>query len=46
MKKILIVDDEPAQVSHLRDKIETDPKHPDYLKTVRGFGYQMEAPHE
>ena len=34
------------QVSHLRDKIETDPKHPDYLKTVRGFGYQMEAPHE
>ncbi|MFD1392243.1 response regulator [Lacticaseibacillus jixianensis] len=34
------------QVSHLRDKIETDPKHPDYIKTVRGFGYQMEAPHE
>lgn len=34
------------QVSHLRDKIERDPKHPDYIKTVRGFGYQMEAPHE
>lgn len=34
------------QVSHLRDKIEVDPKHPDYIKTVRGFGYQMEAPNE
>lgn len=33
------------QVSHLRDKIETDPKHPEYIKTVRGFGYQMEEPH-
>jgi len=33
------------QVSHLRDKIETDPKHPEYIKTVRGFGYQMEVPH-
>ncbi|KRM72348.1 response regulator transcription factor [Lacticaseibacillus brantae] len=32
------------QVSHLRDKIETDPKHPEYIKTVRGFGYQMEVP--
>ena len=32
------------QVSHLRDKIETDPKHPVYLKTIRGFGYQMEVP--
>ncbi|MFD1483979.1 response regulator transcription factor [Lacticaseibacillus baoqingensis] len=34
------------QVSHLRDKIEDDPKHPVYIKTVRGFGYQMEVPHE
>ncbi len=34
------------QVSHLRDKIEADPKHPDYIKTVRGFGYQMEVPNE
>lgn len=31
-------------ISHLRDKIETDPKHPVYLKTVRGFGYRFEAP--
>ncbi|HAT54472.1 MAG TPA: DNA-binding response regulator [Lactobacillus sp.] len=28
-------------VSHLREKIEPDPKHPQYLKTVRGFGYQF-----
>lgn len=32
------------QISHLRDKIEKDPKHPQYLKTIRGFGYQFEAP--
>lgn len=31
-------------ISHLRDKIEADPKHPVYLKTVRGFGYRFEAP--
>ncbi|MFD1464457.1 winged helix-turn-helix domain-containing protein, partial [Paenibacillus farraposensis] len=34
------------QVSHLRDKIEDDPKHSKYIKTVRGFGYQMEAPND
>lgn len=34
------------QVSHLRDKIEDDPKHPAYIKTVRGFGYQMEVPND
>ena len=32
------------QVSHLREKIEDDPRHPVYLKTVRGFGYQLEDP--
>lgn len=31
-------------ISHLRDKIEPDPKNPVYLKTVRGFGYRFEAP--
>ncbi|NLR09533.1 MULTISPECIES: response regulator transcription factor [Lactobacillaceae] len=30
-------------VSHLREKIEIDPKHPKLLKTVRGFGYTFEA---
>ncbi|WP_179394356.1 response regulator transcription factor [Lacticaseibacillus absianus] len=34
------------QVSHLREKIEDDPKKPAYIKTVRGFGYQMEVPHD
>ncbi|WP_461213251.1 response regulator transcription factor [Lacticaseibacillus sp. GG6-2] len=34
------------QVSHLRDKIEDDPKHPAYIKTVRGFGYKMEVPND
>lgn len=33
-------------VSHLREKIEADPKHPQLLKTVRGFGYTFEAAHE
>lgn len=33
-----------VQVSHLRDKIETDTKHPQYIKTVRGFGYKMNDP--
>ncbi len=27
-------------VRRLREKIETDPSHPKYLITVRGFGYQ------
>ncbi len=31
-----------VQVSHLREKIEEDTKHPKYIKTVRGFGYKME----
>lgn len=30
-------------LSHLRDKIELDPKHPIYLKTVRGFGYRFDS---
>lgn len=31
-------------ISHLREKIEDDPKHPQYLKTIRGFGYQFKEP--
>lgn len=30
-------------ISHLRDKIEPDPHHPKYIKTVRGFGYTFEG---
>ena len=28
-------------ISNLREKIETNPKSPEILKTVRGFGYTM-----
>ena len=28
-------------VSHLREKIEPDPKKPKYIETVRGFGYRF-----
>ncbi|MCM1992333.1 response regulator transcription factor [Oceanirhabdus seepicola] len=31
-----------VHISHLRDKIEVNPKSPSYLKTIRGIGYKME----
>lgn len=31
-------------VSHLREKIEDDPKNPNYLITIRGFGYKFQEP--
>ena len=31
-------------VRRLREKIEADPRHPRYLKTLRGIGYRFEAP--
>ena len=39
-----IVDDNTitVYVKRIRDKIEDDPKNPDYLKTVRGIGYKMD----
>lgn len=30
-----------VQITRLRRKIETDPKHPRYLQTVRGAGYML-----
>ena len=30
-------------VRRLREKIEPDPRHPKYLKTLRGIGYRFEA---
>lgn len=33
-----------VHISHLREKIEDDPKNPQYLKTIRGFGYQFVEP--
>jgi DNA-binding response OmpR family regulator len=31
-------------IRRLREKIERDPCHPQYLKTLRGVGYRFEAP--
>ncbi len=31
-------------VRRLREKIEPDPRHPQYLKTLRGIGYRFESP--
>ena len=31
-----------SHVSHLRQKIEDDPKHPKYIKTVWGIGYKFD----
>lgn len=31
-------------VSEVRAEIEDDPKHPKYLKTIKGFGYMLRAP--
>lgn len=31
-------------VRRLREKIESDPRHPKYLKTLRGIGYRFETP--
>ena len=28
-------------VSHLREKLEPDPKKPKYIETLRGFGYRF-----
>lgn len=33
-----------VHISHLREKIEKDPKHPKYLQTIRGFGYKFQEP--
>jgi DNA-binding response OmpR family regulator len=33
-------------IRRLREKIESDPRHPRYLKTLRGVGYRLEAPKE
>ncbi|SFU32360.1 response regulator transcription factor [Alicyclobacillus macrosporangiidus] len=30
-----------VHISHLRDKIEPNPKHPVYIRTVRGVGYRF-----
>ncbi|MGH2992383.1 MAG: response regulator [Solirubrobacterales bacterium] len=33
-----------VHIRHLREKLEPDPKHPEYLFTVRGVGYRFRDP--
>lgn len=33
-----------VHISHLREKIETNTRKPQYIKTIRGLGYKMEDP--
>ena len=33
-----------VHISHLREKIETNSKKPQYIKTIRGLGYKFEEP--
>ncbi|WP_071396001.1 response regulator transcription factor [Bacillus tuaregi] len=35
-----------VHISHLREKIETNTKKPEYIKTIRGLGYKLEEPKE
>ncbi len=30
-----------VHISHIRNKIETDPRNPQYIKTIRGIGYKF-----
>lgn len=33
-----------VHISNIRDKLESDPRQPAYIKTIRGLGYKLEAP--
>lgn len=35
-----------VHISHLRTKIETNPKNPEYIKTIRGIGYKFHKQNE
>lgn len=35
-----------VHISHVRNKIETDPKNPEYVKTIRGIGYKFSKQNE
>ncbi len=35
-----------VHIRHLRTKLEPDPRHPKYIKTVYGAGYCLELPHD
>jgi two-component system, OmpR family, alkaline phosphatase synthesis response regulator PhoP len=51
MFRIVWCDEDPkgnrivdVYINHLRGKIEPDPKKPQYIKTVKGFGYRFNLP--
>jgi len=33
-----------VHIRHLRNKVERDPAEPQYIRTVRGFGYVLDGP--
>ena len=33
-----------VHIHNIREKLEADPKHPEYLLTVRGYGYRLREP--
>lgn len=35
-----------VHISHIRNKIESDPKNPEYIKTIRGIGYKFHKQNE
>jgi len=35
-----------VHISHLRNKIEEDPRNPEFIKTIRGIGYKFHRPSE
>ena len=35
-----------VHISHIREKIESEPRTLKYLKTIRGIGYKMEKNHD
>ncbi len=35
-----------VHISHLREKLEDNSKKPEYIQTIRGFGYRLKEPEE
>jgi DNA-binding response OmpR family regulator len=33
-----------VHISRLRNKLEVDPRNPEYIKTIRGIGYKFQLP--
>jgi DNA-binding response OmpR family regulator len=35
-----------VHISHIRNKVEKDPRNPEYILTIRGIGYKFHKPRE